>query len=306
MALTGPSTVYLMASPGISPYPQLTQSMWVKLPATATTANIVRALFGPVNGYQFNIHFAGNPTPNVFGSQCSSNNGTTIDGTGNSGIALAPWHHILVTYDNGGTAGQVQTVTIYYDGVLSRATTTGGPVTALVNNDASSQAYIWAGHQDGGASVAYPAVWKRVLSQAEITALAVPGSDPRTVAPAQLVSFLILNQGSGTLNDLVTSSIQWVTTGGSFTVVADPFPLTMATTLERASFANLKYGRTNVTLLSTAGITVGQVMTITTANGGTMTGTVKKFCGSTGLKLGDCTFNRPSSFLLLPKGSPIA
>ena len=79
----------------------------------------------------------------------------------------------------------------------------------------------------------------------------------------------------------------------------------MATTLERASFANLKYGRTNITLASLAGITVGQVMTVTTPKG-TMTGTVKKFIGSTGIKLGDSTFSVPSSFLLLPKGSPIA
>ena len=79
----------------------------------------------------------------------------------------------------------------------------------------------------------------------------------------------------------------------------------MATALERASFANLKYGRTNIKVLDSTGITVGQSMTITTANG-TMTGTVKKFIGSAGLKLGDLTFNRPSSFLLLPKGSPIA
>ena len=79
----------------------------------------------------------------------------------------------------------------------------------------------------------------------------------------------------------------------------------MATTLERASFANLKYGRCNVKVVDPAGIVVGQVMTITTPIG-TMTGTVKKFCGSTSLKLGDLVFNRPSSFLLLPKGSAIA
>ena len=79
----------------------------------------------------------------------------------------------------------------------------------------------------------------------------------------------------------------------------------MATTLERASFANLKYGRCNIKVVDPTGIVVGQVMTITT-NNGAMTGTVKKFIGSTSLKLGDLTFNRPSSFLLLPKGFPIA
>ena len=80
---------------------------------------------------------------------------------------------------------------------------------------------------------------------------------------------------------------------------------TAGTTLERASFSVQPGNKTNLKLVSLTGITVGQVMTITT-NNGTMTGTVKKFIGSTSLKLGDLTFNRPSSFLLLPKGFPIA
>jgi hypothetical protein len=80
---------------------------------------------------------------------------------------------------------------------------------------------------------------------------------------------------------------------------------TAGTTLERASFVNLKYGRTNLKLLSTTGVVVGDSMTVTTAQGA-ITGVVKKFIGSTGLKLGDVTFQRPSGTLLLPKGSPVA
>lgn len=80
---------------------------------------------------------------------------------------------------------------------------------------------------------------------------------------------------------------------------------TAGTTLERASFANLKYGRTNLKLVTTAGVAVGDSMTVTTAQGA-ITGTVKKFIGSTSLKLGDVTFNRPSGTLILPKGSPVA
>jgi hypothetical protein len=79
---------------------------------------------------------------------------------------------------------------------------------------------------------------------------------------------------------------------------------TTGTFLERASFANLKYGRTNLKLVSTTGVAVGDSMTVTTPVG-IMTGTVKKFVGSTSIKLGDVTFNRPSSFLLLPKGSTV-
>lgn len=80
---------------------------------------------------------------------------------------------------------------------------------------------------------------------------------------------------------------------------------TAGTTLERASFTNLKYGRVNLKLLSTTGVVIGDSMTVTTAQGA-VTGVVKKFIGSTSLKLGDCVYNRPSGTLLLPKGSPVA
>ena len=61
---------------------------------------------------------------------------------------------------------------------------------------------------------------------------------------------------------------------------------TAGTTLERASFTNLKYGRVNLKLLSTTGVVIGDSMTVTTAQGA-VTGVVKKFIGSTSLKLGD-------------------
>jgi hypothetical protein len=84
----------------------------------------------------------------------------------------------------------------------------------------------------------------------------------------------------------------------------------MATTLERASFANQAGGRVNLTLVSTAGINVGDTMTVTVGSGqsagATLTGTVKKFIGSTGIKLGVTVVSKPSGLLLLPKGSPIA
>ena len=107
----------------------------------------------------------------------------------------------------------------------------------------------------------------------------------------------LIQGAAGTVTGVVTPTGSAVSMG----VIASFKAKIMATTLERASFANLKYGRANVTVTALTGITVGQVMTVTTPQG-TMTGTVKKFIGSTGLKLGDLTFNRPSSFLLLPKG----
>jgi hypothetical protein len=81
---------------------------------------------------------------------------------------------------------------------------------------------------------------------------------------------------------------------------------TTGTFLERAAFANQAGGRVNLTLVSTAGVAVGDTMTVTVPNGATLAGTVKKFIGSTGLKLGVTTVSKPSGLLLLPKGSAIA
>jgi Concanavalin A-like lectin/glucanases superfamily len=224
MAITGAGSVYLKATPGISPYSQRTIAAWVKMSPTGTSVNLFMGLVGSSFSYQMNLHFAGNPTPNIFGSVCQSQNGTTIDGTASSSSTNAPWHFVLATFDNGGVTGNVQTIKIYTDGVLNGTVTAGGPVTALVDNDPGSSLYVWPGSTDGNAQVAYPMVWKRLLSQGEITALAAQG-DPRTVAPAQLVSFVDLNQGSGSIADLVGAGINWVVNGGTLTVVPNPFSL---------------------------------------------------------------------------------
>jgi hypothetical protein len=81
---------------------------------------------------------------------------------------------------------------------------------------------------------------------------------------------------------------------------------TTGTFLERASFGNQAGGRVNLTLVSTAGVVVGDTMTVTVLGGATLAGTVKKFIGSTGLKLGVTTVSKPSGLLLLPKGSAVA
>ena len=81
---------------------------------------------------------------------------------------------------------------------------------------------------------------------------------------------------------------------------------TTGTFLERASFANQAGGRVNLTLVSTAGVAVGDTMTVTVPGGATLAGTVKKFIGSTGLNLGVTVVSKPSGLLLLPKGSAVA
>ena len=81
---------------------------------------------------------------------------------------------------------------------------------------------------------------------------------------------------------------------------------TAGTFLERAAFGNQAGGRVNLTLVTTAGVAVGDTMTITVPGGATLAGTVKKFIGSTGLKLGVTVVSKPSGLLLLPKGSSIS
>lgn len=301
MAITGTKTPSIQAAPGIAPYSQRTVACWVKMPSTGTTNNVFFDLMRSSFSFQFNMHYSGNPTPNVFGSQCSSGNGSTIDGTGLSGISANVWHFILFTYDNGGVTGNVQTVKVYYDGVLNNTVTAGGPVTALVDDDPGSTLYIWAGNGDGGASVAYPMIWKRILSQSEITALAANG-DPRVVAPANLVSFVQLNQGSGTFPDLVGPSINWVVTGGTFTVVADPFSLTQSntpTTLSRASFSGQKGALVNLQLASMTSYAVG-----TALNAGPILGTITQLLPNNKVKL-RVTSGPASLPCLLSKGTAI-
>jgi hypothetical protein len=81
---------------------------------------------------------------------------------------------------------------------------------------------------------------------------------------------------------------------------------TAGTTLARASFGNQPIGRINLKLVTTAGVAVGDTMTVTTASGAAITGTVAKFIGTTSLKLKVASQTRPSGTLLLPKGSTVA
>jgi hypothetical protein len=81
---------------------------------------------------------------------------------------------------------------------------------------------------------------------------------------------------------------------------------TAGTALARASFANQAGGRVNLKLVTTAGVAVGDTMTVTKPDGSTLTGVVKKFIGTTSLKLSVTAASKPSGLLLLPKGSTVA
>ena len=49
MAITGAGSVYLQATPGISPYSQRTFAAWIKMPPTGTTLNLFMALVAQVS-----------------------------------------------------------------------------------------------------------------------------------------------------------------------------------------------------------------------------------------------------------------
>jgi hypothetical protein len=84
----------------------------------------------------------------------------------------------------------------------------------------------------------------------------------------------------------------------------------MATTLERAAFANQAGGRVLLTLVARGAIAAGDPLTVTVGSGqsagATLTGTVKKLIGANMLKLGVTAVSKPSGLLLLPKGSGVA
>jgi hypothetical protein len=223
MAITGPAAAYLLANPGIAAYPQMTIAAWIKAPGSGTGTNYCFRVqtTGPSHAaVQFNIHYAGTP-PNSFGSVGQGLSGS-YDCTAIGGFANQVWHFILATFDNGGVQAQLVAVNLYIDGVFNNTVGGGPPRTGFTANaDPTSWDFIQPGDVDGGAIVDYCMIWKRMISTAEISALAANG-DPRVVAPAQLVSFASLNQ-AGTIPDLV-GTMSWVP-NGSLTVVAPPFVL---------------------------------------------------------------------------------
>jgi hypothetical protein len=229
MAITALSSgSFLQASPGICPYCPRTLAAWIKTPPNATATNYVFYLTGFVATDAMNLHYAGVPVPNTFGSVGQDHNGSTLDGTVTVGGPWAPgWHFVVATHDDGGVAGNIKTISLFIDGVAAGGITTGSPVTGLLNNDSTSTDYIYSGNADGTATVAYPMAWKRLITQAEITALynGGAGADPRVVAPNNLVLFSQLNKLSN-LADLVTPTIIWNQTGTGLILVADPFSLT--------------------------------------------------------------------------------
>jgi hypothetical protein len=210
----------------------MTIAIWANLPANTTnnTQNIMEVYLPSINAI-FNIHASG-PTgvpqnQYVMGSQCGNYSGFSIDGTAASAAVSSGWTHLAGQFvPVGGTPSSVQNVIVFFNGTQVGNVSVGGPVPSFSIDDTNSQINARPGHVAGNIAVAYPAVWKRILSSGEIASLAAQG-DPRVVASANLASFVDLNRTSGSFPDLVSPSITW-TVSGSMSLVANPFNLTPA------------------------------------------------------------------------------
>ena len=121
---------------------------------------------------------------------------------------------------------------MYIDGVYTppsqNVPVTPGYYAPIPPGAQNGQIVLSTGEYAGVVNLAYPAVWKAVLSQAQITQLATLGTDPRTVSPSTMSVFTPLDQASGTFNDKV-NGLPWVVTGGPYTAVPGPFNLPPST-----------------------------------------------------------------------------
>lgn len=119
-------------------------------------------------------------------------------------------------------------------------------------------------------TLAYPAIWKVGLTQADVTALynAGSGADPRTVEPATLLT-LMLFAASNTYQDNITTTV-W-TNQGTPTQVADPFAIGVASPVLTVQGATLVTD-TTATLNGTLIFTRGATPTVEGFNYGTTTG----------------------------------
>jgi hypothetical protein len=137
----------------------------------------------------------------------------------------------------GNGAGSLGLLSVYFDGTLINTLTPDGShnsgfYTDLVHGFIA----ITTGDSTGAAQVAYAAYYNRVLTLAEVQSLANSANpaqaDPRNVASANLVSFALLNVASGSSPDAAPAAggALYSVNGAAYTVVADPFVLSVPVT----------------------------------------------------------------------------
>lgn len=103
--------------------------------------------------------------------------------------AINAWHHLCVTYDYGSASNNP---TIYLDGVSQSLTTTAptGSVATQVGNYLIGNSCTAPTNSGAGSDLAEFALWDRLLSASEITALA--NGMPAWSFPSSLVCYLPL------------------------------------------------------------------------------------------------------------------
>jgi hypothetical protein len=227
MALSGPAAALMTRSPGVSPLAPISLSFWLNISASSGTQYFFST--GITGSHQnFDWHYVPNGAGGFqVGCNLETPAGSTYDfAPGGSNPATGQWMHIGLTLDNGGTAGAITTAKAYWGGFHTG--TDGSPgQTGYVSNDPNSFFQIGTGSVNGGAQIAYPAVWQGVvLTPLQMQNLAA-GADPRSIQSGNLVSYAQLNNATS-VQDLVNTALNWVASGGTFTVTADPYVIAPA------------------------------------------------------------------------------
>jgi hypothetical protein len=151
----------------------LTFSCWVNCNLVSAYSTTIAIGYATVNVFKYYIKSNGKT------AGYAQSSGNVWDGSGSATIAANTWAHALVYLTVGGSASS------FINGVSDIAGASGSAIISLNANsvfgdDASS-------HWFGG-SMADPALWNAILSQAEITALAL-GTRPSKIRRQALVDY---------------------------------------------------------------------------------------------------------------------
>lgn len=217
---TGNST-YIQRSSGISPVAPFTISGWFQLNAQNTSGDpiIIGWIQDTATSSQYILVYDRAP-------ECRGGYGGTNILASGSILTTGQWYHIVGVF--GGTAGSLTSCKVYINGALIN-TATGSVTTPTFSAPFACVASAGSGTTYGtaGNPVAEVAFWNVALSAAEISALYFNtlncGIGPQNFSSANLLSYVSLDQTSGSISDNFTSGITWAITGTGITTSADPY-----------------------------------------------------------------------------------
>lgn len=214
MALTGWSgTNFLRRESAVLTAAPLTMAAWW-YPVNNTNLQSILSLLNSTatdNRDQFKIGQANGSISFLVGDSAANSTAST---TANS--TLNAWNHIC------GVAASATDRRVFLNGgnkgtsVTSR-TPNGIDRTSIGKQDNAANNKIVS----NGAFIAFPAIWNIALSDAEVAALAVPGTLPTAIQPGALVVYWPLPGISATEIDIIGSN--HLTVQGSLIAMGDPW-----------------------------------------------------------------------------------